>query len=271
MGCEYTFTNIFLWSKYYGTEFAIIEGNLVFQSGIEEKAFSYPLGGEDIKRSVDSMMALCKQENRPFSMYNLTVEMQAELEALYPGKFLFTPDRASFDYLYRSEDLIGLKGKKYHGKRNHINKFTTKNNWSYESVSKENFADYLEMNEIWCEQNGCGQDEIKRAERCVVRNSFRYFDELGLRGGALRVDGKVIAFTLGEPINDQVFVVHIEKAFSQVQGAYPMINREFVTHEAGEYEYINREEDLGIEGLRKAKLSYNPAILLEKYNLTMKE
>ena len=105
----------------------------------------------------------------------------------------------------------------------------------------------------------------------MIKNSFRYFEQLKLVGGILRVDGKVVAFTIGEAVNEDVFVVHIEKAYAEINGAYPAINQEFVKHEASQYRYINREEDLGMEGLRKAKMSYRPVILLERYLVTEKE
>lgn len=127
------------------------------------------------------------------------------------------------------------------------------------------------MAELWCMFNNCGGDDSKKSEFCVTKNSIRKFEELGLIGGVLRVDGEIVAFTIGEPVNEDTFVVHIEKAFSAVDGAYPMINQQFVEHELqGKYKYVNREEDLGVEGLRKAKLSYKPAFLIEKGIATLK-
>lgn len=116
----------------------------------------------------------------------------------------------------------------------------------------------------WRNQNGCEEDEEKHAEICVTLNALRLYKELELVGGVLRVDGEIVAFTLGEPLSEDIFVVHIEKAFADVQGAYPMINQQFVEYECSSYKYINREEDTGSEGLRKAKLSYRPIFLVEK-------
>lgn len=122
----------------------------------------------------------------------------------------------------------------------------------------------------WRKEAECEQDEEKRAEMCVTLNALRLLEELQLKGGLLRAEpgGEVIAFTIGEPLNPDTFVVHIEKAFAEVQGAYPMINQQFVAHEAQGYQYVNREEDTGAEGLRKAKLSYRPAFLVEKGMVT---
>lgn len=116
----------------------------------------------------------------------------------------------------------------------------------------------------WRNESGCEEDVEKNAEMCVTLNSLRLFEELELKGGLLRVNGEIVAFTMGEPISEDTFVVHIEKAFADVQGAYPMINQQFVEHECMNYKYVNREEDTGAEGLRKAKLSYRPVFLVEK-------
>mgnify|MGYP000528299491 FL=1 len=122
----------------------------------------------------------------------------------------------------------------------------------------------------WRNKNGCEDDPEKNAEMCVTLNSLRLYKELGLKGGVLKADGKIVAFTVGEPVSDDTFVVHIEKAFADIDGAYPMINQQFVQHECTGYQYVNREDDAGSEGLRKAKLSYRPAFLVEKGILTRK-
>ena len=106
---------------------------------------------------------------------------------------------------------------------------------------------------------------------CVTLNSLRLYKELGLKGGVLKDEGRIVAFTVGEPLCEDTFVVHIEKAFPDVEGAYPMINQQFVQHECMEYQYVNREEDTGAEGLRKAKLSYRPVFLVEKGVVREKE
>ena len=205
-------------------------------------------------------------------MYCVTEENFAQLEEWYPGQFQIEYDRDSADYVYESEKLATLSGKKLHGKRNHINKFKQVNeDWSYEKITKENIEECFQMALQWRIENGCEADEEKNAEMCVTLNSLRLYEELELTGGLLRVNGKVAAFTLGEEVSDDTFVVHIEKAFAEIQGAYPMINQQFVEHECMKYKYINREEDTGAEGLRKAKLSYRPVFLVEKGTVTKRE
>jgi hypothetical protein len=127
------------------------------------------------------------------------------------------------------------------------------------------------MNIEWCKQRGCDQSDGLQKESCAVMRGFKYYFELGLTGGLLRSDGKVIAFTFGSPVRNDTFVVHVEKAFPIIQGAYAAINQQFVKNELTEYQYINREDDLGDAGLRRAKESYRPAFMYERYNATLRE
>lgn len=270
MGCEYSFTNILLWSEKYNVTFCEYDNMLLIGSSIDtdEMAFAYPFTS-DIKKAINTLKEYCKKQNRPLYLYGISEENKQELEENFKDEFIFEEKRGSFDYIYNSTDLIDLKGKKYHSKRNHINKFMEKE-WSYEKITQDNIKDCLLMNEQWCVLNDVENDKSKQDEQEVVKNSFKYYNELGLVGGIIKQEGKVVAFSFGEELNEDTFVVHVEKAFSDVQGAYPIINRELVKNEASNYKYINREEDLDIEGLRKAKLSYKPAILLTKYEAVLK-
>lgn len=273
--CERTFANVFLWSRKYPVTWAIVEQALVFKSEDEDHlAFAFPAGEpEDVKKALEVLMEYSAQRNVQFQMYNVTPEYFAQLEEWYPGRFQIEYMRDDADYVYESEKLATLSGKKLHGKRNHINKFksTYEGRWSYEKMTTDNVEDCFQMALKWREENGCEEDSEKRSEMCVTLNSLRLLEELDLTGGVLRIDGEVVAFTIGEPICQDTFVVHIEKAFADVQGAYPMINQQFVEHECMNYQYINREEDTGAEGLRKAKLSYRPIFMVEKGYVTEKE
>ena len=273
--CERTFVNVFLWSRQYPVKWAIIENTLVFKSEDDSHvSFAFPAGDdEDIKKALKVMEAYSKEKGYPFSMYNVTTDNFEKLEEWYPGRFQIEYDRDLADYVYEAEKLATLSGKKLHGKRNHINKFKAlyEGRWSYEPITKDNLEECFQMALKWRNDNGCEEDEEKNAEMCVTLNSLRLFEELELTGGILRVDGEVVAFTLGEPICSDTFVVHIEKAHAEIPGAYPMINQQFVEHECMDYQYINREEDTGAEGLRKAKLSYRPVFMVEKGRVTEKE
>ena len=228
--CERTFVNVYLWSRHYKV-----------QQYSEERGY-------------------------PFSLYNVTPDNFERLEEWYPGRFQIEYSEADADYVYESEKLATLSGKKLHGKRNHINKFKAvyEGRWSYESITRENVEECFQMALKWRNQNGCEDDIEKNAEMCVTLNSLRLFEELELVGGLIRVDGEIVAFSIGEPICSDTFVVHIEKAYADVPGAYTMINQQFVEHECMAYKYVNREEDTGEEGLRKAKRSYRPVFMVEK-------
>lgn len=266
--CERTFVNVFLWSRQYPVKWAIIEDALVFKSEDEKHvSFAFPAGeDENVKRAIEVMKRYSEERGYPFTMYNITPDNFAKLEQWYPGRFEVEYERDDADYVYESEKLATLSGKKLHGKRNHVNKFKAmyEERWCYESMTKDNLEECFQMALKWRNENGCEEDEEKNAEMCVTLNSLRLFEELGLVGGVLKIDGKVVAFTIGEPICSDTFVVHIEKAFADIPGAYPMINQQFVEHECTDYQYVNREEDTGAEGLRKAKLSYRPVFLVEK-------
>ena len=264
--CERTFVNVYLWSRHYKVKYAVIEDALIFKSEDRGMAFAYPVGEpEHVKKALEFLIEYCKERECPFILYNVTPEMFAQLERWYPGRFTVEYDRDIADYVYESEKLATLAGKKLHGKRNHINKFKSLYpDWTYEELNDDNVEDCFQMALKWRNKNGCEDDPEKNAEMCVTLNSLRLYKELGLKGGVLKVDGRIIAFTVGEPLCGDTFVVHIEKAFADVEGAYPMINQQFVQHECADYTYVNREEDTGAEGLRKAQLSYRPAFLEEK-------
>lgn len=264
--CERTFANILLWSRHYSVTFAIIENALVFRSVWDMESYTYPAGEpEDVKKALDFLKKYTEERGIPFVLHLVTPEQFEQLEKWYPGRFEIEYNRDDADYIYESEKLATLSGKKLHAKRNHINKFkATHENWTYETMSEENLEECFQMALKWRRENNCDEDEKKNAEMCVTLNSLRLFEELELTGGVLKIDGQVVAFTLGEPISEDTFVVHIEKALADVQGAYPMINQQFVEHECMQYKYINREEDTGSKGLRKAKLSYRPVFLVEK-------
>lgn len=272
--CERTFVNVFLWARFYNVEYAVVEDALVFKSEHEDSlSYAYPAGEPDhVKKALDILMQYSSERGFPFSLYAVTPDNFKQLEDWYPQKYEIEYIEADADYVYEAEKLATLSGKKLHSKRNHINKFKAlyEGRWGYESITEDNLEECFQMALKWRNQNGCDDDTEKNAEMCVTLNSLRLFKELELTGGLLRVDGEIVAFTIGEPVCSDTFVVHIEKAYPDVQGAYPMINQQFVEHECKDYMYINREEDTGEEGLRKAKRSYRPVFMVEKGIVTEK-
>lgn len=264
--CERTFANAYLWARFYQMGWAEIEGTLVFRTGEEGKySYSYPIGAGDRKAAVEVLLKDSRECGYPFRMHGLSEEEAEELEGYFPGRFQVEYPEDLADYVYETEKMIRLSGKKYHGKKNHINQFKAANpDWLYEKISDDNVEECFQMALRWRRDNGCEEDPEKSSEMCVTLNSLRLHKELEMSGGLLRVNGEVVAFTLGEPVCDDTFVVHIEKAYADVRGAYPMINQQFLEHEAAGYMYVNREEDTGDEGLRKAKQSYHPVFMVQK-------
>lgn len=170
----------------------------------------------------------------------------------------------------RQGRLTTLAGKKLHGKRGHIHRFEENHDWRYESLGPDNWQACLQMNQIWKRKRADKWDPDMEEEFQVVNQALQHYDKLGMVGGVLWADREVVAFTMGESLGGDTLAVHFEKAFPEIQGAYPMINQQFVKHECQQYRYINREDDAGAEGLRKAKMSYVPDILLEKYMVVRK-
>ena len=275
--CEISFANNYLWAPFYEMKYTIIEDMLVFITKEETTSVCIPFAKDEASKANLKQVLLLLEEyfqeiNCEFKLHLVTEDKFALLEELFPGKYEIVYDRDSADYVYEVEKMISLAGKKLHGKRNHINKFKENHpDWSYEPLSDENREECLEMAEEWKRINLCEERGEKHNEFCVTRRAVMEAEQLGLKGGVLRAGERIVAFTLGEALNDQMFVVHIEKALSEVQGAYPMINQQFLAHEATEFLYVNREEDTGAEGLRKAKLSYYPAFLQEKGEVVIKK
>lgn len=269
--CEYAFANNFIWGEANEIEFADVNGFYCMKSRWENKEiYTFPAGKGDIKPVIEALMEDAKERGIQFQLRGMVKEAVEAMEAAFPGQYEYVMNRDECDYLYTYEKLSTLAGKKLHGKRNHINRFMDNPDWQYEDITPENIGECKQMSKEWCKLYSCKDDPDLRHEYCAVRTAFKHFFELKLDGGFIRKEGKIIAFTMGEPLSSDTYVVHIEKAFPEVQGAYPMINQQFVIHHGEGFQYINREEDLGEEGLRKAKLSYYPDILLEKYSLKLK-
>ena len=187
-----------------------------------------------------------------------------------PGGFAFSLDRPGSDYIYSAEDLVSLKGRKFEKKRNHLAKFKRTYNYTYEQISSDNIADCIDVSDQWRSVNAAQLGESVNKEYCAVRRAVDSYEQLALLGGLIRIEGKPVAFTIGEEVNPDVFLLHFEKALDGYDGLYPAINKEFAEHHLANYKFVNREEDMGVEGLRKSKLSYHPVLLLEKYRAVLK-
>ena len=260
---EYNFTLLFMWQNQYGMEFAIENGMLFMRGGRKEKSYLFPCA-DDLKAALKKLFELCPDG---LSFYSLTDAQKEFLEREYPQKFIFTENRNMGDYVYLAESLSELKGKKLSSKRNHINRFCTEHpDWVYEEITAENLDEVKKMHALWCESNDVETRKGLAEETEAVKTVLENYSELCLSGGLIRAEGRVVAFSVGDRLNNDTFLVHIEKAFSDINGAYPIINREFVRHNCMDCKFVNREDDAADEGLRRAKLSYQPYEIIRKYN-----
>lgn len=186
-----------------------------------------------------------------------------EFKEKYGNKYLFVEDRDSFEYIYLRCDLVYLSGKKYHSKRNYIHQFDKMYNWHFELLNDNNKERIRNCAYKWYSSKEKHGDKTLAIEKEIINFLLDNYKELNIKGGCIVAGGNTVAFSLGYEINNQVFDVCIEKALPEYAGAYSVINREFA--KSVEYKYFNREEDLGIDGLRKSKLSYHPIFLVKKY------
>ncbi len=264
MGCEYSYTTAYMWSRFYNVRLARAGNALFLRSDSGDiPSFLMPIG-LPLKDGVERLRAYTAEQGVPLRLHGLDEETCERLRALYPDQLRYDTNDGDYDYLYDTEALATLPGKAYHGKKNHVSAFSRKYAWQYEPLCDNNLEEVVALSHEWCREKGDCADAGLQSERCAIRRLLNYREQLSVVGGLIRVDGKAVAFTLGSPINETVFDVHVEKALSAYAGAYAVINREFaktLTH----YRYLNRENDMGIEGLRRAKQSYRPAIVLKKY------
>jgi hypothetical protein len=194
-----------------------------------------------------------------------------ELEAEAEDEVRVEPTRDHFDYVYLSEDLGTLSGRRYSNKRNHINQFLRRYRYTYEPLTPELAPDCLALAEVWCEHRVCEDDISLMHELCGIRDALENLDALEIEGGVLFVGGKVQAFSMGELLNEDTAVVHIEKANPEFRGIYPVITKLFSAQRwMDAVTYINREQDVGEPGLRRAKESYHPDHMVEKFEIRLK-
>ena len=276
LSADFNFGNLFMWDMNFCQQVANVGNRLVVMpTCAKHPYFAYPVGSGQLGQAIEEMRAFTKEKGLPLVIHGVTPEHIGEMEALFPGKFEFTSDREYWDYIYSAEKLSTLAGKKLHGKRNHINRFLKENpDWRYEALTPELIPECLAMLDEWTGRMPASEAAGLKAEHTAIVRGFENFEALGLEGGVLRVTGKVSAFTVGEMISSNGFNVHFEKAYAEINGAYPMINREFVRQTVERHpqvEYINREDDMGHDNLRQAKLSYFPEMMVEKHSARWKE
>lgn len=266
-GCEYSFVNLYLWGR---QRTAFLHDHLVFFSQFNRRSvYLFPVGTGDKKQVLDAIIQDAKERDIPCRLTGLTHDDCALLEQLYPGKLHYHFDRDAFDYIYAIDDLADLKGRKFQRKRNHLNRFRDAHpHHTLEPITEENIQEVEQLVDTWyalrLQENPLADFHMERA---ALTKALRQRKELGLEGLILRNEEKLLAMTMGSRLNENTFDVHFEKALDIADGAYAAINNGFARYLREHYPhitYLNREDDLGLEGLRKAKLSYNPHHMIEK-------
>lgn len=256
--CEMNFGNAFIWRNFDHPRFTVIHDNLClfFEPPDEPAYFLQPIGGDDIPGTIRICLAHAPRLSR----------IPAPFAARYCSEFQCAPDRDNFDYVYAGRDLIELKGKKYDGKRNRIKKFERSHAHRYLRLIPDHLQACRRLFEEWLQEKGLLSTMIG-AQKDAIQEALTHFEALGLAGGAIEVEGKIAAFSIGEPLNPDTAVIHIEIISPKYDGLSQLMNREFVKNELASYTFINREQDMGMPGLRRAKLSYQPHHLVEKYHI----
>ena len=267
-GCEYSFVNKFIWGR---QKAAFLNGQLVSFSQFDRRSvYPFPIGPGDPKDALDAIILDARERGIPCYITSMTEEDCTVLESCYPGMFRFHSDRDSFDYVYSIEDLAELKGRKFQKKRNHLNRFLMEHpNCQLFDLDESTRAAAYCMLQSWYAQRAQTDPTMDfHLEKLALDRAFAFQKQLELEGVVLMEGGELLAFAMGSFLSGDTFDIHFEKAREDIPGAYNAINREFARYLRDKYpqlKWLNREDDLGLEGLRKAKLSYNPDHMIEKY------
>jgi len=256
--CEVNFGNTFIWRKYDHPKLTIIHDNLClqFEPPDEPAYFLQPIGENDIPDTIRTCLSCAPRLSR----------IPTSFASRWCSGFHCAPDRNNFDYVYRTQDLIELRGKKYDGKRNRIRKFEREHSYAYVKLVPGHLEDCQRLFREWLEDKSLTTKMIS-AQNEAIQEGLTHFEALGLSGGAIEVEGKIEAFSIGEPLSVETAVIHIEIVNPKYDGLSQMMNREFVKNEWSAFAYVNREQDMGIPGLRRAKMSYYPHHMVEKHHI----
>ena len=269
--CDFTFGNLFFWSVVENTNIAFFNDFLFIRFSDDEKIYyTFPIGNGEIKNAFNLILEDAKLNNKKIEFVCLNKNQTKILKEIFGEKIKINKNRDGFDYIYSLERLSSLSGRKYHSKKNHFNSFKNKYNFKFELINEENISQCSSFAREWYSINEATPTLLKeqKALECAFQNYFK----LNLIGAIIKVENKIIAFCIGEEMyNKNIFCTHFEKADYNFQGAYTAINKLFSEFLFNNYKLVNREDDAGVEGLRKAKLSYHPEILLEKYYAKFKD
>ncbi|MDK2957051.1 MAG: uncharacterized protein PWQ57_2547 [Desulfovibrionales bacterium] len=262
---DYTFANIFGWAEHYGLQIAFDQDAAWIRQTTPEPAYWGPVGDW---KAIDWASKPLLASGAHF------IRTPGELADIWRETFQsgveLCESRDHFDYVYSVKELVELKGNKFHKKKNLLNQFKKKCDWEYHPLDMDCVEDVLQLQQEWYEWREQETGEVLTAENEAIRRVLTEFDRMALMGGSIKVDGKMVAYTVGERLDDETVVIHFEKGCSKCKGVYQAINQMFLEDAAQEFTWVNREQDIGDPGLRKAKMSYNPAYLLDKYEVRFK-
>ena len=267
MNSEASFSNMFIWRKPLDLHFAIINEMLVLRFTFKnEYRFVMPFGDEhNIDGCISILLDYCKNIGCKLEIRGANMDFINIASKKY--NFFYEEMRNQRDYIYLTSDLATLSGKKLHAKKNHVNKFKSTYNYTYKTLDIEQLNLCLEKTKCWFDMKYEGNKGKYKTELETIEDAFKYFNELDFFGGAIYVENNLVAYTLAQELTKDTVLIHIEKADMEYPGSFAIINYEFQNQILNKYKYANREEDMGIEGLRKAKLSYQPIFLTDKFCL----
>lgn len=265
-----SFDTLFLWQHAYHTIWAVEDGVLFIRAGYGDQTFFMPPFAGD-GASFTHGLALIRDHlaemGKPFMIKAASPWVVEKIQEFLPGKFNFVEDRDNWEYIYRTQDLINLPGKKFRMKKNHLNSFLRQyGDYVYEPITVDNTEETKAALAEWFARHGDIEEEKQ-----AISLAFANWEALGMRGAVIRIYGRIEALTMGSFLNERVAHIHFEKANPEIRGLYQAINREFLAREFSTTEFVNREEDLGLPGLRQAKMEYNPDHFAEKYDVTLAE
>jgi hypothetical protein len=270
---EYSFTNLIIWRKGCDISYTIYNGTLIIKKKDFKGNYHFmqPIGykKEDLRCVVEKLNNYKIENRMPYLFKDVENSFLDELKEIYHDDIKIEEDVDNFDYIYDSDKLMNLSGKKLHSKKNHYNYFIKTYNYTIKDFSEPGIKeDCIRASEAWHEEKN-SNDKYLDYELEGIREIISNSDKLGLKGMAVYVDDSIASFTIGESVNEDMSIVHIEKGRSDIRGIYTFTNKVFVENYLSNVKYINREQDLGIEGLRKAKKSYYPLKLEEKYCINL--
>ncbi|EQK41181.1 hypothetical protein C672_2922 [[Clostridium] bifermentans ATCC 638] len=272
--CEYCFTTLYMWKDLYNTKYYVEDDFAIVAGEYENKGFIIlPLAKkENMNKAFDFIIKNFERQNKQIHLKAINKEVVEYLQSVYGNRFEYIEERNNFDYIYDGESLRTLSGRKNQKKRNHLNSFVKEygDRVEYKKLEEADFDECINLLKEWSidKEESIELDSEFKAIKRIFKNYEKLKDTLKISG--IYIDSKLEAFSIGEMLNDNMAVIHVEKANADIRGLYPYINQQFLLNEFSDVEFVNREEDLGIEGLRKAKLSYHPVKFAEKYTVIEK-